>query len=237
MLNRSRSSSTFSVNPRQSAHLSESQRLEEPLVLAGQVSLLQRLLDLLLRIFPLTNLLECVVVDDVLQALELESVTCGHDVVVVDLLDEWLDLGAFLDSLLAHAPGDFRRVALNASDQSEGERVLLCAGIDGLDDHDLKDLSVLLLRRAHATAAIFDRRHRRGVFSYLLAGIAPPSDDSHTADLEKLHLEPVVSVVFGRATTCRKSMRFRNFEQRVRWRSQSWLAKAAREASYAHLGQ
>jgi hypothetical protein len=94
------------VRRRTARHL-ESQRLEEPLVLAGQVSLLQSLLDLLLRIFPLADLLECVVVDDVLQTLEFQCVTSGHDVVVVDLLDEWLDLGTLLNTLLAHAPRHF----------------------------------------------------------------------------------------------------------------------------------
>lgn len=124
------------VRRRAAEHL-ESQRLEEPLVLARQVSLLQCLLDLLLCVFPLADLLECVVVDDVLQTLEFQGVARRHDVVVVDLLDEWLDLGALLNSLLAHAPGHFRGVALDASNQSEGERVLLCAGVDGLDDDDL----------------------------------------------------------------------------------------------------
>jgi hypothetical protein len=94
----------------------KSQRLEEPPVLAAQVSLLQGFFDLLLRIFPLANLLECVVVDDVLQTLEFQCVTSRHDVVVVDLLDEWLNLGSLLDALLAHATGDFRRVTLNAGD-------------------------------------------------------------------------------------------------------------------------
>ncbi len=57
--------------------------------------------------------------------------------VVVDHLNEWLDFGSLLDSLLAHATSDFRRVALNACDQSVGEWVLLGALVDWLNDDDL----------------------------------------------------------------------------------------------------
>merc|ERR1712000_613092 len=109
--------------------------------------------------FSLRNLLECVVGDDALQSFQFEGVSGRHDVVVVDHLNEWLDFGSLLDSLLAHATSDFRRVALNACDQSVGEWVLLGALVDWLNDDDL------------------------------LSGISASSNDGHTADLEKLHLE------------------------------------------------
>jgi len=132
----------------------KSQGLEEPLVLATQVSLLQRLLHVLLGILSLSNLFEGVVGDDILQSLQLQSVPRRHDVVVVDHLDEWLDLGSFLDSLLPHATGDFRRVALDTGDERIGEWVCLGAGVDWLNDDDL------------------------------LSSISASSDDGHTADLE-----------------------------------------------------
>jgi len=68
------------------------QRSEEPPVLATLVSLVQCLLHSLLSLLPLRNLLECVVRHNVLESLELQSVTCGHQVVVVDDLDEGLHL-------------------------------------------------------------------------------------------------------------------------------------------------
>lgn len=113
------------------------ERSEEPLVLAGVVTLLKGLLDVLLGVLTLGNLLEGVVGDGVLEALELESVAGGHDVVVVDDLDERLDLGSLGDTGLSHAAGDGLRVALNAGDESVRERVGLGALVDRLDDDDL----------------------------------------------------------------------------------------------------
>lgn len=84
----------------------KSQGSEEPSVLSTLVSLLQRLLHVLLGVFSLADLLESIVRDDVLQAFEFEGISGGHDVVVVDHLDEWLDLGSLLNSLLSHASGD-----------------------------------------------------------------------------------------------------------------------------------
>jgi len=73
---------------------SKPQRSEEPSVLSRRVSLLQCLLDSLLRILSLRNLLESIGRNNTLQPLQLERVTCGHQVVVVDDLDERLDLAS-----------------------------------------------------------------------------------------------------------------------------------------------
>jgi hypothetical protein len=62
--------------------------LEEPLVLPACVALLQQLLDVLLGIFPLRWLLEAVVGDGTLKALEFQCVTCGEKVGVVDDLEK-----------------------------------------------------------------------------------------------------------------------------------------------------
>lgn len=82
------------------------QRGEEPSVLAAGVSLLQNLLDSLLGVLSLADLLEGVCGDGALDALELKGVSGGHQVVVVDDLDEGLDLAALLLSGLGHATGD-----------------------------------------------------------------------------------------------------------------------------------
>lgn len=114
------------------------QRGEEPSVLAAGVALLQHLLDSLLRILTLGNLLEGLAGDGALETLQLEGVSCGHQVVVVDDLDEGLDLGSLLLARLGHAAGDLGGVALDTGDDSVAERMRLVAIVDGLDDDDLE---------------------------------------------------------------------------------------------------
>lgn len=113
------------------------ERSEEPLVLAGLVALLKGLLDGLLGVLTLGDLLEGVVGDNTLETLKLEGVAGGHDVVVVDDLDERLDLGALGNTVLAHAAGDLLRVTLDAGNESVREGVGLGALVDRLDDDDL----------------------------------------------------------------------------------------------------
>ena len=99
------------------------QRGEEPPVLAARVALLQHLLDRLLGILTLADLLECVGRDDALETLELEGVAGGHQVVVVDDLDEGLDLAALLLPGLGHATGDLAGVPLDACYEGMAVRV------------------------------------------------------------------------------------------------------------------
>lgn len=113
------------------------ERSEEPLVLSGLVTLLKGLLDVLLGVLALRDFLEGVVGDSTLKTLKLESVASGHDVVVVDDLDERLDLGALGDTVLAHAAGDLLRVTLNTSDKRVRERMSLGTLVGRLDDDDL----------------------------------------------------------------------------------------------------
>lgn len=113
------------------------QRGEEPTVLAASVALLEDLLDGLLGILTLGNLLEGVGGDGALEALELEGVAGGHQVVVVDDLDERLDLGALVLAGLGHAAGDLGGVALDTGNHGVAEGVRLVAVVNGLDDDDL----------------------------------------------------------------------------------------------------
>jgi hypothetical protein len=113
------------------------ERGEEPSVLAAGVSLLENLLDSLLGVLALRNLLEGIVGDGTLETLELESVASGHQVVVVDDLDEGLDLVSLLLAGLGHAAGDLGGVSLNAGNQGVAERVRLVAVVNGLDDDNL----------------------------------------------------------------------------------------------------
>lgn len=113
------------------------QRSEEPSVLAAGVSLLQSLLDGFLGVLALRNLLEGVVGHDTLQSLEIESVTGGHQVVVVDGLDERLDAAALLLLLHTHAAGHLLGVALDTGHEGVGEGVRLGAIVLRLDDNNL----------------------------------------------------------------------------------------------------
>ena len=128
----------------------ETQRREEPPVLAALVALLKQLLDSLLGLLTLRHLLERVVRHGTLQALELESVAGREEVVVVDdlhmldtprehitYLDEWLDLAAASELLGTHRLGHLERVALNTSGNDVREAVLLRTFILLLDDNNL----------------------------------------------------------------------------------------------------
>ena len=65
-------------------HITYTERLEEPLGLPAGVALLEVLLDLLLRVFPLRRLLERLGRDGALEALELKGVPRGEEMRVVD---------------------------------------------------------------------------------------------------------------------------------------------------------
>jgi hypothetical protein len=100
---------------------------EKPLVLSARVLFLKGLFHSLLGLLPLRGLFKGVVGDDTLQALHLQGVTSGHEVVVVDDLDERLDLGALGHLGLAHAASDLGGVAVDPGDQSMAEGVSLAA--------------------------------------------------------------------------------------------------------------
>ena len=113
------------------------ERGEEPSVLSARVALLKSLLDGLLGLLTLGDLSEGLVGDNALQTLKLEGVSCWHQVVVVDDLDEWLDLAALVLAGLGHAAGDLLWVALDTGDDGVWVRPLLGTFIVLLDDDDL----------------------------------------------------------------------------------------------------
>lgn len=113
------------------------ERSEEPSVLAAGVTLLENLLDVLLGVLALADLLEGIGCQGTLETLQLKCVSCGHQVVVVDGLDEGLNLRSLLLTRLRHAPCDLGRVSLDTGDQSVAEGVGLVTAVDRLDDDDL----------------------------------------------------------------------------------------------------
>lgn len=127
--------------------IGRTQRSEEPAVLATSVAVLEGLLDVLLGVLALRDFLESIGGDGTLQTLKLKGVTGGHQVVVVDDLDERLDLAAAVDQLLTHAAGNLLGVALDTGDDGEGEGVSLRARVLRLDNDDLSKriaMSVIL---------------------------------------------------------------------------------------------
>lgn len=116
----------------------ESELGEEPLVLARLVSLLKGLLDGLLGVLSESGLSEGLGANNVLEVgAEVQGVSSGHHVVVVDDLDEGLDLGSLGNLLGVHVGGNLQRVSLDSGNQSVGEGVSLGSLIVGLDDHHL----------------------------------------------------------------------------------------------------
>lgn len=119
------------------------------------VPFLESLLDGLLGFLPLGRLLEGLRGNGTLERLELEHVSGGEEVGVVDDLDERLNLGSTSDSLLAHVLGHLEGVPvisslveemggvkwidtpLNASNNGVGVRSLLGPVVLLLDDDDL----------------------------------------------------------------------------------------------------
>jgi hypothetical protein len=73
-----------SKKPSKETKAAHSQRLEEPLILAGGVTLLKPLLNSLLRILPLRWLFERINRHRPLQTLQLKSITCWEKMRVVD---------------------------------------------------------------------------------------------------------------------------------------------------------
>ena len=86
----------------------------------------------------MADLLEGIGRQGALEALELESVASGHQVVVVDDLDEGLNLGSLLLARFGHAPGDLGWVPLDARDEGVTVGVRLVASVYRLDDDNLK---------------------------------------------------------------------------------------------------
>ena len=114
------------------------QRSEKPPVLSTCVAALKNLLDILLSIFALGNLLECVCRDAALEALEFESVASGHEVAVVDGFDEWPELASLRLSGLVQAASHLARVSRNADDEGMAVWMRLVTRVDGLDNDNLR---------------------------------------------------------------------------------------------------
>lgn len=110
---------------------------EEPLVLTGLVLFLQSLLHNLLGLLSLGRLVQGVGGDGVLERLNVQRVSGGHQVVVVHQLDEWLDLGSLSNLLGVVSLGHLQWASLDADNDGVWESVGLGAVVVGSDDDNL----------------------------------------------------------------------------------------------------
>lgn len=84
---------------------------------------------------------EDILVDNSFVQRNIHRVSGGHEVVVVEHLDESLDLGPLGNLLLAHCCGYLTGIAVDACDQSVAVRTVCCAIINVLQkDNIIKGL-------------------------------------------------------------------------------------------------
>lgn len=110
---------------------------EEPAVLSALVSFLELGLNFNASLASLCGILHNIATSDVLLKVDVNKVAGGHQMVVVDALDEGLDLVALRLLLLRHPLGDGTRISLDA--RYNGVAIASVAGafIVGLEDDSL----------------------------------------------------------------------------------------------------
>lgn len=118
-------------------HKLKSELLEEPLVVASLVLLLENLANSLLGVLTLRGLIESLLRDRGLEAIVVEVVTGRHNVAVVHTLNERLDLSAAGNLLFGVLASDLLGVSLDANNESVTVRVSLGSLVERLDDNDL----------------------------------------------------------------------------------------------------
>lgn len=99
--------------------------------------LLKDLLNLLLSVDTSAGVVESLRTDEILKTLLLKGVACGHEVGVVDTLDERLDSGTLGDLLVAVLTVDLLGVTLNTNHKGMAVGVSLGALVESFDNDDL----------------------------------------------------------------------------------------------------
>lgn len=110
---------------------------KEPLVLTSLVLFLQGLLDNLLGLLSLRWLRQSIGGDGVLERLDVQGVSGGHQVVVVDQLNEWLHLGSLGDLLGIVGLVDSQWASLDTDNNGVWEGVRLGTVVVGSNHNDL----------------------------------------------------------------------------------------------------
>merc|ERR1712062_940152 len=121
------------MNDWQEASL-ESQLLEEPLVLTDVVSFFKFLFDFSASTSSLAAVLQHIFVDDGFVQSNIDTVSGGHQMVVVDDFDERLDLGALGNLLLSHRFRHFSWIFVDSRYEGVSVGSVLCAVVAVLYD-------------------------------------------------------------------------------------------------------
>merc|ERR1712019_294058 len=119
----------------QPIHL-ESQLLEKPLILTSLISFFKNLLDMSSGSLLLSGILQLFLVNNILVQLNINRVSGGEHVVVVDNLDESLHLVSLGDLLLAHRFGDSSRISFDTGDQGVAVESTVVGTFVGFFDDD-----------------------------------------------------------------------------------------------------
>ena len=104
--------------------------MEEPLVFTGNVLFFEDTSDFLLDGLLLGGILQVSIIgrEGTLQVNLVSSITSDHEVGEVDDLDEWGDLGALGNALLAHGASDTLGCPVNAD--NHGVAILAILGAE-----------------------------------------------------------------------------------------------------------
>jgi len=113
----------------------ESELLEKPTVLARLISLLQFSFDLSSSLSSQGRVTESILVYQRLVQIDINGITCRHEMVVVEDLEKRLYLGPDLDLLLAHLLSHGSRMTVYTSNKSVTVR-LLCRTVVIVLDND-----------------------------------------------------------------------------------------------------
>ena len=109
------------------------QRVLTPTVAPFSVPLLEGLFDRLFRILSLRRLLERVAADRPLERFELEHVSGGEEMGIVDNLDERFDFGTLGHLLFAHGFRHFEWISVEGAWGRHDARVTARTGVKSQD--------------------------------------------------------------------------------------------------------
>merc|ERR1712201_51068 len=115
----------------------ESKFLEKPFVLAGLVSFLERSLEGSLAFSLSGGVLNSLLINNRFVNCDIDGVSSGHKVVVVDDLHKRLNFGALGHLLLAHGLGDLARVAVDSRHEGVSVTTVLGSVVLLFDDDGL----------------------------------------------------------------------------------------------------
>jgi len=140
---------------------------EEPPIFASLKPLLEPCLGLLSGSDLLVTRLKSIRGNDVLQ-IDIEGISSGHDVVIVDELDEALNPG-FLGLLFGGVfANDLLRVLGYAGDEAVAVWTVPCAVVEGTDD-DAFATRITALKQDHCLPWLQELHHFSGVRSLCLS--------------------------------------------------------------------